>query len=414
MTEHNPQLVAELEELQRALEDSIVPPDDYDHHFHLKPLQPSGDNLEFDSVVSAHTENLVGVRHATAAANLRRHFVYILLSLGKAAISNKWLVVSLDKDAYAHDKTLKSYGLLHAPVKAIVDYLEHHNQAIVRRGKKYSNNPARTRIYPKPEIAVLMLKHILESNSEFKPPYVLINEGEDGWKETVAELPKNHPDVVDLNKINDFLKGHVWACKGPVVLKYKHTVFQSGRLYTDHQQLPDRRFRIRINTRIDGEPLCEVDFNANHLRLALAVLHEEEAGDNPYEDIMSIAGLRSRDLVKSFITKAMGASSREKAHSSWNLEKLGTDNFRVIEAATVKRFPMLKLYNGWGIYAQNLEGSTLREVMLKGVEKDIVVLPVHDAVAVQQVNEGWALDAMSQAWEKHVGFGRARLSVDRP
>jgi hypothetical protein len=104
----------------------------------------------------------------------------------------------------------------------------------------------------------------------------------------------------------------------------------------------------------------------------------------------------------------------KKAHSSWNLEKLGTDNFRVIEAATVKRFPMLKLYNGWGIYAQNLEGSILREVMLKGVEKDIVVLPVHDAVAVQQVNEGWALDAMSQAWDKHVGFGRARLSVDRP
>ena len=85
-------------------------------------------------------------------------------------------------------------------------------------------------------------------------------------------------------------------------------------MYTDHQQLPDRRFRIRINTRIDGESVCEVDFNANHLRLALAVLHDEDAGDSPYEDIMDLAGHRSRDLVKSFITKAMGASSREAAH----------------------------------------------------------------------------------------------------
>lgn len=414
MTENNPKLALELEALQRAMEDSIVPPDNYDHHFPLKPLQPSGDNLDFETVVSAHYENLVGGRHATAAANLRRHFVYILLSLGKAAMSNKWLVVSLDKDAYAHDETLKSYGLLHAPVKAIVDYLEHHNQAIVLRGKKYKNNPARTRIYPKPEMAVLMLKHILESNSEFKPPYVLINEGEDVWKETVAQLPESHPDVVDMDTINDFLQGHSWACKSPVVLKYKHTVFQSGRLYTDYQQLPDRRFRIRINTTIDREPLCEVDFNANHLRLALAVIHEEDAGDNPYEDIMRTAGLQSRDLVKSFITKAMGASSREKAHSSWNRDQLGTNNFNEIEAATMKRFPMLKLYNDWGIHAQNLEGAILRDVMLQGVDKGIVVLPVHDAVAVQQKHESWAMDAMSGAWDKHVGFGRARLKVDRP
>lgn len=34
----------------------------------------------------------------------------------------------------------------------------------------------------------------------------------------------------------------------------------------------------------------------------------------------------------------------------------------------------------------------LREVMLKGIEKDIVVLPVNDAVAVQQKHESWALD----------------------
>jgi hypothetical protein len=303
---------------------------------------------------------------------------------------------------------------LHAPVKAIVDYLEHHNQAIVLRGKKYKNNPARTRIYPKPEMAVLMLKHILESNSEFKPPYVLINEGEDVWKETVAQLPDNHPDVVDMDTINDFLQGHSWACKSPVVLKYKHTVFQSGRLYTDYQQLPDRRFRIRINTTIDREPLCEVDFNANHLRLALAVIHGEDAGDSPYEDIMDLAGQRSRDLVKSFITKAMGASSRESAHSSWNRDQLGTNNFNEIEAATMKRFPMLKLYNDWGIHAQNLEGAILRDVMLQGVDKGIVVLPVHDAVAVRQVDESWAMDAMSEAWDKHVGFGRARLKVDRP
>jgi hypothetical protein len=40
--------------------------------------------------------------------------------------------------------------------------------------------------------------------------------------------------------------------------------------------------RVRINTLIDGEPIAEIDFNANHLRLQLAVLHKRDAGNKPY------------------------------------------------------------------------------------------------------------------------------------
>ena len=60
MTDDNPQLIIELKELQEALQDSILPPDDYDHHFHLKPLQPSDNDVAFNTIVDAHMENLVG------------------------------------------------------------------------------------------------------------------------------------------------------------------------------------------------------------------------------------------------------------------------------------------------------------------------------------------------------------------
>ena len=165
-----------------------------------------------------------------------------------------------------------------------------------------------------------------------------------------------------------------------------------------------------------------MDFNANHLRLALAVLHDEDAGDTPYEDIMELANV-DRALVKSFITIAMGASSRDKARSSWNDNRssrkvrLADGDFREIEAATNKRFPMLKLYDDWGIHAQSLEGAILRDVMLQGVDKGIVVLPVHDAVAVQQKHEEWAIGTMLEAWSRVVASGgaeRARVKVDRP
>ena len=54
----------------------------------------------------------------------------------------------------------------------------------------------------------------------------------------------------------------------------------------------------------------------------------------------------------------------------------------------------------------------LREVMLKGIEKNIVILPVHAAVVVQQKHDEWALVSMEAAWDKHLGFGRAKLKVD--
>ncbi len=412
-------LIAELEELQRLLRDAPVPRDDHKYHFFLRPRKLLEEaQEEFSVFIEGHFENLVGGRNNTAADSLRRHLQWIFLGLAQAALNGRWLLVSLTKDAYANDAMLKRFGFKHAPVKAIVDYLEHYGLAIVIRGRKYQNSPARTRLYPNPELAGVLVKFHLQSCTTIQPPYVVINEPTGEWKEVIAELPSDHPDRQEMIQINDFLKGHTWACKGPVQLKYKHDVFSSGRLYTDYQDLPDRRVRIRINTLIDGEPLCEVDFSANHLRLAMSVLHDEDIGDTPYEDIMEIAQLRDRSLVKTFVTRALGADSRTAANSGWNKEKLGARLFEQIELAVMKRFPKLKLYDAWGIQAQNLEGAMLRHVMLQGIEKDIVCLPVHDAIAVPQLHEKWAVEAMLEAWERigvrNASSARARVKVDRP
>jgi hypothetical protein len=293
---------------------------------------------------------------------------------------------------------------------------------VLKKGVKRQNNSMRTRLYPTPTFAAQLVNFYTSTVESFDGDYLQFEKDskkreavdDNNWARALNNLPKDHPDKADMNLINEFLEGQQWCCKGPVRLKYKLTPFHSGRLYTRYQQLPDKRYKIRINTLINGEPICEVDFRANHLRLALAVLHNEDAGDTPYEDLMELSGINDRDLVKSFITAALGAANKRAAQSSWNRKALGTENFVAIEEAVGRRYPALKLFDDWGIYAQNLEGSILRDVMLQGVDEGIVVLPVHDAVAVQQKHEEWAVDAMSEAWDKHVGFGRARLSVDRP
>lgn len=411
-------LVVELEELQRLFSGTPVPRDDYNHHFFMKPRKLVEEaQEEFSAFIDAHFENLRGGRNNKAAEALRSHLQWVFLGLADAAMRGKWLLVSLDDKAYTSDPLLKRYGFKYAPTKAIVDYLERNGFATVKRGRQYKNNPARTRLYPNPELASALVGFHLQTVTDIEPPYVVINEPEGKWKEVIAELPVDHPDRQEMTQINDFLKGRTWACKGPVQLKYKHDVFNSGRLYTDYQELPDRRVRIRINTLIDGEQLCEVDFSANHLRMAMAVLHGEDIGDTPYEDIMELAQIRDRDRVKTFVTTALSASSRTAANSSWNHDNLGAQFFGRLELAMIKRFPKLKLYDSWGIQAQSLEGSILRQVMLQGMEKDIVCLPVHDAVAIPQQHEKWAVDAMLEAWERVVSTGkagaaRARVKVD--
>ena len=77
--------------------------------------------------------------------------------------------------------------------------------------------------------------------------------------------------------------------------------------------------------------------------------------------------------------------------------------------------PKLKLFNGWGIYAQNFEGQILKNVMLEGVKHGIVFLPVHDAVAVPLDHIGWACEEMRYQWDKQMDVsGLARVSTDIP
>jgi hypothetical protein len=75
---------------------------------------------------------------------------------------------------------------------------------------------------------------------------------------------------------------------------------------------------------------------------------------------------------------------------------------------------ILCLYKGWGLRAQNLEGQILKDVMLEGIKEDIVCLPVHDAIAVQQQHQDWAKEVMLETWQEHPDGVGTKVKVDYP
>ena len=74
----------------------------------------------------------------------------------------------------------------------------------------------------------------------------------------------------------------------------------------------------------------------------------------------------------------------------------------------------MELFSGWGIFAQNFEGQILKDVLLEGIKEDIVCLPVHDAVAVQQQHQNWAREVMLETWQEHMDGVRTKVKVDLP
>ena len=102
------------------------------------------------------------------------------------------------------------------------------------------------------------------------------------------------------------------------------------------------------------------------------------------------------------------------ATKALNQDGFNIELFDTIKQGTLKRFPKLKLFDGWGLSAQNLEGAILRKVMLEGIEQDIVSLPVHDAIAVKQGDAEWAKEAMERVWGDETLGCKTRLKVDDP
>ena len=409
--------------MQNTLKQQLLslgtPEDDYEHHIFQCPLQlhkNSKLDYKLSLLIDKYVDETKGGRVGKRLEDFKCHWQWVLLGLSRSIITNSWLLVSLDGNAYTDDIWLRRYGIKYRSVEAIKEYLESQDLITVLKGKKYKDKPSRTRLFPTAALSNQIWEYVLDQEQSIEGPYLTIKETDDIWGETMFKVKtdESHPDMDDMIAINEFIKPHRWACKAPIRLAYKHTPFQGGRLITPFQNLPDRRARIRINTLIDDQPICEVDFNANHLRIVLAQTSKEYAGNSPYEDICHEAGVAGRDAVKRFMTIAMGASNETSGKRRLSLDGFGREVIDRIYAGTLRRYPKLELFKGWGIFAQNFEGQILKDVMLEGIKEDIVCLPVHDAVAVQQKHQNWAKEVMLETWQEHMDGVRTKVKVDLP
>jgi hypothetical protein len=236
-----------------------------------------------------------------------------------------------------------------------------------------------------------------------------------------STLPDDHPDVVNLRKVNNFLKDVTYALKSPIKLTYLRDFLHGGRLYTAIQNLPMRKAEVRINTLINGEPVVEIDFSASFARIAAAVNGKKELPEDPYTDVAKIAGV-TRGQVKFLFTRALGSNSRridlkDKVEPENSISK---DERIRIENATMKLFP--EVYAAFyvkhepsGSLYQSLEGQILLKTMARLAELKIPALPIHDSLMVPKKDYGSAEILLKKYWREtlNVEFDPV-VTIDKP
>jgi hypothetical protein len=116
----------------------------------------------------------------------------------------------------------------------------------------------------------------------------------------------------------------------------------------------------------------------------LAFNKRDVIGDyDAYEPLADESGVE-RNKVKAFINVGLNNESFEatKRVVAREFQVSHRDSAKIAEAFT-KLYSNLNLHCGFALTAMQLEELILKNVLLRGVKKGILALPIHDAVAIE-------------------------------
>ncbi len=341
----------------------------------------------------------------TDFSRLEKCFRLIVLNLIENGRIGLYTAIPLQKSKYSKGESLNRMYLRYAQVSKVLSALTHHGMVEHFEG---FNDP-RTKVgrvgryYPTAKIGkVVELEKLANAIEAYWDDSALIESKVQG-----PPLPEDHPDLVRLRKINDFLKNFDWPKKAPLCLKWAKDgpPLSGGRIYTLFQNMP-KMTRQRYLT-INGQPTIELDFQANHARMAMAIF-DIPVDDDPYATIASKTGF-SRQRIKDFFQVAFGASSKVQCKKSLTQPKktgasqsFSVEEFNRIDLALEQDFKRLPIYKGIGTSLQSLEGQITLDVLCAGVDADIPVLPLHDSFITFPKHEAWLHEQMVIEWKKHV------------
>jgi hypothetical protein len=381
------------------------PPEDLEYSIPLEPMRMEviGDQ---EKALKQLLTNLIET-HPTKLTKDQKHklrdcYRVILLNVIYNSIRETYTGIARAKPSFASGTYWFKCGLSYRFTVESLDRLKSDGYIIQHKGfyNHVGGFGRLTRLYGTEKLSEAI-------NAPIIGQYIQIAEDKEsielkGFPYGPDSLVEDHPDLVRLNAINDFLKGFKWPQKGPMRLIYTGGPVRGGRVYSRFQNLPRG---IRSGLTINNQPTVELDYKANHLMMLLADAVDPLPND-PYTDIATLA-LTTRDKIKEFFTASLGADNEETAFNALKSSSVNREQFNALKDVTLTAFPSIRgaLFKDMGAVLQSLEGQIALDIMYEGTKVGIPVLPVHDSFITTIEHEDWLREQMYFHWMKHVKEG---------
>jgi hypothetical protein len=381
------------------------PPEDLDYSIPVEPMRLEDIGGQADALKAFITELVDS--HQTKLTSDHRHklrdsYRLILLNVIYNSIRKTYTGIPRAKPSFSKETYWRKCGLSHRFTVDALDRLRSDGYIIQHKGfyNHLGGFGRLTRIYGTEKLSERIDAPLIGDHIQLQQDAELIVLK--GFEYTSDALPEDHQDLVRLSAINDFLKAFAWPQKGPVRLIYTGGPVRGGRVYTRFQNLPKG---IRAELTLNRQPTVELDYKANHLMMLLA-MDGVSLPTDPYMEISKSAGC-TRDQVKDFFTKSLGADLETKAFNALKVKRFNRNLFKAIKDASLTLYPSLSvaLFKDIGSNLQSLEGQIALDIMYEGVKDGVPVLPVHDSFITSVDHEDWLREQMYAQWMKQVKQG---------
>ncbi len=356
--------------------------------------------------------DVIKAKQGNAHDNHRRLLRLILLNLVGVGFSHEHLNIQTKPEP--GDWVYEKYGLDQRRTKRIVDaLLEHGLMFQTLTGNRHSKMTNAYR--PTANLLQSYAEFLYQDHGNFEDyePVKLSGDDFTGTLEWFPELERNREI---LRAYNDMMSSHTWARKDVTHRSFNDTPFSAGRVHTPYQTIVNRRVPIRKKTLLDGEPVAEPDFTANHLTL-LSMTFDCPLPDSPYDRVAEDTGL-PKDMVKTVLVRLMGAQNEQGFNQAkYSLErakdKVTRPQVDVIRKSFYRCIPFLKEFNllctGWGGRLQFIEGETALAMFEWATEANTPILNVHDSFACKKEDEQRVTEAMYAKREEVLSTCAERL-----
>lgn len=337
-------------------------------------------------------------------------FLILLRNLHQSWLNRRWLSIQRSNAAFSSSSVYGQMGLARNSTRECLNLLT--ETGLILRSEYNFQARQTTLYYPSETLQKVFFENLYEPVKGRKQSGIYIRGLNNSL--TKADLPYDHPELIGIQVLHEHLRLQKIPRYTPLQLIFKqqdnHPYFLcSGRLYSNFQTLPMQGNPIRAKTTINNLPSCEVDFSANHLRMAAALmglqLHED-----PYAEVQHLSGIKDRDHVKRVISALISTGENNTSKAKYRLKipkdirqsSIPFEAFDAIHKASESCFPWLTSVRGIGIQLQSLEGQILLDAMIKLLKDDVTSLPIHDSLRVPIDSAEKTSKVLQETWSDHM------------